>query len=174
MRHNNKGMSLVEIVTVVAILSLLVGIVSYGFSLSSSRDVDTCAQKLSSSIQHTRTVTMGKNKTTITIKYKDEKIVVNEFVQIRKDDGTLVPNNKETVLGKKGVTLRYTLEGGSELVLAATDSLELEFDRGSGALLKTRINGTEVALCKGLRVVRGSKNATIDIVPLTGKVTVRN
>lgn len=172
MHNDNKGMSLVEIMVVIAILSVLTGVVGYGISLSTSRDVDACAQKLLSGIQHTRTVTMGKKSASINIGYDNDRIKITETSILIKDDGTDDVNAKGTIVGKKGIVVNYILEDGTTGALGS--SLELEFDRASGALSKTRINGANSALCKELKVSRGAYSATVEIVPLTGKVTMKD
>jgi len=169
MKCNNKGFSLVELIIVIAMMVVLVSAVGYGVSLASSKDVEQCAQSMMSSIQHCRTVTMGKNMTTITISYDgDGTVIATENVTKVKDDRTLdISSSSTKKVGKKGLQVKYNLSGGGDVLLSTTP-LTLEFDRGCGALLKT--NGSETNLCTTITISDNNTTKTIVITPLTGKV----
>ena len=46
MRHNNKGLSLVELIVVIAIMSVLTGVVSFGISNIFNTKVTQCADNM--------------------------------------------------------------------------------------------------------------------------------
>ena len=46
MRHNNKGLSLVELIIVIAIMSVLTGVVSFGISNIFNTKVTQCADNM--------------------------------------------------------------------------------------------------------------------------------
>lgn len=173
-RNDNKGMSLVEIILVVAILSTMIGVVSYGLSLSGGKSVDECAQKITSAIQHARTNTMGKNKTTITITQDASKgVVATESIwTLAEDRSGLTQTDNVRVVGKKGLSIKYSVSGAGDVELTSGSSLTLEFDRGSGELITT--NGSNSALCTSITVSKGGKSKTIEIIPITGKVSILN
>ncbi len=172
MKCNNKGMSLVEIIIVVAMMSIILGVAGYGLSLSSTKHIDECAEKLTSAIQHCRTVTMGKNETTITIAYDGSgRVIVTENVTRVDDTGALVTSSNQNIVGKKGLTVTYGVSGigGGEKSLA-TEPLTLKFNRGNGSLEAT--NGSESLLCTKIVVSGNNGSKNIEIVPITGKVTL--
>ena len=121
----NKGMSLVEIIVVVAVMSVLIGVMGYGLSLSSGKPAEECARKLVSEIQQARMAAMGKNRTAITIR-ADNGGQDGVWVDLKSwtvaDDGSTVEQPVET----KKV--------GSKVNIDCND-LTLEFDRASGALV---------------------------------------
>lgn len=172
MKCNNKGMSLVEIIIVIGMMSLLIGVAGYSLSLSSTKHIDECAKKLTNAIQHCRTVTMGKNETTITISYDAAgNVIVSENVTRVDNSGTLVTVSDQTVVGKKGLTITYAVSGigGGEKSLL-TEPLTLKFNRGNGSLQAT--NGSEITLCTKIVVSKDANSKIIEIVPITGKVTL--
>ena len=59
-KTDNKGMSLVEIIVVIAILSLFIGSVSYSINWASGKAAEECAQKLAYNLKQARTMAMGK------------------------------------------------------------------------------------------------------------------
>lgn len=157
MRDDNKGVSLVELIIVVAIIALFTGVAGYGLSLSSGKAADECARKLAASIQHARTASMGKNKTTIKVWKDAEGVWTQEVITMAdKDTGgaaAAVEQDKVKV-GAKNVDISGGMLG-----------TELEFDRSSGALK----NGSgEITFT----ISKASKTYTVKIVALTGRVTV--
>lgn len=172
MKCNNKGMSLVEIIIVVAMMSIILGVAGYSLSLSSTKHIDECAKKMTSAIQHCRTVTMGKNETTITISYDGSgRVVVTENVTRIDDTGAPVTNSNQTIIGKKGLTVTYGVSGigGGDKSLAS-EPLTLKFNRGNGSLEAT--NGVENLLCTRIQISGNGGSRNIEIVPITGKVTL--
>ena len=163
MRHNNKGFSLVEIIIVVAIMTVLIGVTGYGISLSSGKAADECARKLASCMQHARTATMGKYSTTITIKKDADGIWAEEVVTTANADGT---ENTENPIGTK------TKIGDAKVSITFNDAdfseIQFIFNRGTGGL-SSYADQAEV----WFTVSKASTTKKVVIVPITGKITVQ-
>lgn len=164
-RQNNKGFSLVEIVIVVAIMAILVGTVSYGLSFSSGKAADECARKLASCMQHARTATMGKFKTTITIRKDADGIWADETITNADKDsgGAGATTTTTTKIGDAKVNISFSETGD-----VASTPVNFEFNRGSGALT-TYADKAVVTFT----VSRASTTKTVEIIPITGKITVK-
>lgn len=171
---NNKGMSLIEIIIVVAILSAMIGMTGYGISMISGKPAEECAQKLCSTIQHARTMTMGKSKTGIVLgRNSNGMLSVKEVSKkVLDNDGNIEPEERENVVGEKDVTVICYMTDGSSIEIAGSNTLELIFDRGSGAIRITKVNGTESVPCTKITVAKANKSKDIVIVPVTGKVSI--
>ena len=172
-KQDNRGMSLVEIIIVVAIMSIFIGTVGYGLSMISGKPAEECGQKLLSALQHTRTITMGKKDTTITIFMDaEERIAVKEVaVKLLDNDGNTTTEEWESVVGAKGVAVICTMSDGSTVNITGTNMVELKFDRGSGALRSTRVNGIDNStVCTLITISKGDKIRYITITPVTGKL----
>ena len=168
---DSKGMSLVEIIIAVAILSLLIGIAGYGLSLSSGKPAEKCAQKLASVIQQARTATMGKNTTIVTIKMDSSKgVVVEQEVTTVGADGKLEPQPKtEEVVGSNDVNIEFRLNGTDDSTLVS--ELKLEFNRANGAL--RNVNDADASsYMPTIKISKGNTTRLIEIFPLTGKLSV--
>lgn len=174
--RDNRGMSLIEIIIVVAIMSTMIGVISFGLSLVSGRPAEECAQKLASVIQHTRTITMGKNMTTITIYMDaDGRIAAREVSErILDNDGNVAVDEKITIVGDKGVEVVCHVAGGGETEITGSNTLELSFDRGSGALQTTKINGAVSGNCTMIVISKANKTRYIVITSVTGKLSIQN
>lgn len=173
-KNDNRGMSLIEIIITVAIMSTILGAAGFGISLISGRPAEACVQKLVSSIQHARTATMGKNKTGISIYMDAEGRIVAEETSERliDNDGTISVEEKERIVGDKGVTVSCSMTDGSSVQITGGNTLELEFDRSSGALKTTKINGVVSQPCVGVTVSMRDKTKYIVITPVTGKLAI--
>ena len=174
MSTNNKGLSLVEIILVVAILSMMVGVTGYGISMISGKPAQECVQKLCSTMQHARTMTMGKSKTSIVLsRNTDGMLMVNEVTEkILDNDGTVSYDERETIVGEKEVSVCCYMTDGSSMEITGSNTLELAFDRGSGAIRTTKVNGTASAHCIKITVSKANKEYHIIIYPATGKISM--
>lgn len=171
-KTNNLGFSLVELIIVVAIMSLFLGMTGYGLSLSSGKPAEECARKLAACIQHGRTTTMGKYRNIITVskESESEQIVVKEEVTVRvnPDGSAAQTSERRSVVGSKGVKIEYSTDGGNSFTeLAAGSSIMLRFDSGSGALRKTAPGDMYYTT---FRISKADKVKYVIIETLTGRV----
>lgn len=163
----NSGFSLVEIIIVLAIISVLAGTVSYGLSFSSGKPAEECAQKVVSVLQHARTTTMGKYKVIIQIKNDAGLISVEQNVyRSQMDYNNATPDVTETTVGAMGVSFEYSSNGTDYTQLGEGAVLTLEFSRSTGAL---KDNGTG-AYWQYFRISKAHTVKNIEIVPLTGRI----
>lgn len=166
-KRDNRGMSLVELIIVMAIMAVLAGAVSIGVSLVTNKAADKCATQLKTSIQSARITTMGKFRTYLKIYMTANGVCIEEVVQ-SVEGGT--ETTTLTYTGDAYVTVLYTLSDGSQYPLGygEDNALYIEFDRSSGAL-KRLPDGN---YCVEIEVSKGSKKRTLKLAYLTGKVTM--
>jgi prepilin-type N-terminal cleavage/methylation domain-containing protein len=132
---DNSGFSLIELLVIIAILSVLVGVSGYGLSMVSTKSVDKCAKQLASVLSQARTTSMGKYKNVITFTNESSSIKINEHIVMSlKDDGITEDKTADRVnsIGGKNMTIEYSYDGGSNY--SSIDSLKVRFDSGTGAL----------------------------------------
>lgn len=172
-KRDNRGMSLVELIIVMAIMAVLASAVSIGVNLVTNKAADKCATQLKSSIQSTRITTMGKFRTYLKIYMTSNGVCIEEVVQN-------VEGGAETVTltytGDAYVSVIYTLSDGSQYPLGDINSpLYLEFDRSSGALKRlpdTMGVAQAGKYCVKIEISKGNKKRTLKLAYLTGKVTM--
>lgn len=177
MKRDNRGLSLVEIIVVVAIMAALGGSIIIGVGLATGRPADECAAKLQSILQSSRLSAMGKVDNKIEIYMNAEGyIYVKETVTTATGNGAgsgMADRVTETRIGERGITFVYTLSNHSTGTLTPGGaSLVLSFDRSSGAF-----NGLEgyptPVYCESITISRGSREKTLTLSSLTGKVSLK-
>lgn len=167
MRRDNRGISLVEIMLVIAILAVLGGVGIWGINTLTGRKAQQCSQKIVYSLERHRTTAMGKANAQYWLKVNgDGKVCVEERVTNDASAGWSVTT---TEIGSAGVKVKYTLDTDSIPKDISVDPLKLEFDRSSGAF-KTQDGG---GYCNEIYVSHGGKEFNITLVPLTGKVYIK-
>lgn len=163
---DNRGMSLVELIVVVAILAVMVGVGLTTFSAVSGADVRECSGDMYSAIGRTRISTMGKKSTRLIISKDaaDGGIYVQEEIE-----GNLGDRKR---IGKSSVSVNYIEDNGSggqtTVNLTPGAELILAFDRGSGAFKEI----SPSTYCTGITVSKGSHVRNITLYPVTGKISI--
>lgn len=172
LNNDERGFSLVEVIIVVSIMSVMIGVIGYGLSLTSGKPAEQCAKRLSAAISHGRTTTMGKYRNVITVKKEDDgRLTVTELTTISvNDDGSnRDTNTRSSVVGAKDVTVEYKIGTGDYTLLNNGSSIELRYDSGSGAMKKTANSGADYYT--GFRISKAGKVWYVNMETLTGKVT---
>lgn len=172
MKKNNLGMSLVEIIIVIAILAVIAGTVGLGIGLMTGKPAEKCARKLNAMMQNNRMTTMGKLSARLEI-YIDAEgyICVNEFVETA-GEGEKVTTTR---IGDKGVVLRYKISGEPDYRELNTGiPLIISFNRSSGAFHDLSAMGSSYVdkYCIEIEVSKGNTVKLLKLSYLTGKITL--
>lgn len=166
MKSDNRGMSLVEIIIVVAILAIVAGGVAMGLGFVTGKSVDECANKLRAAIQSNRTTTMGKLSAKLEICVKADGIYVKETVGTA---GEAAPRVSETRIGDADLEIKYAVSGGGYTTLPVGASLEISFNRSSGAFNPLPGGG----YCTEIVISKGGREKKLTLYYLTGKVELQ-
>lgn len=175
LNSDNQGFSLVELIIVVAILSVMAGVIGYGFNMTNGRPVEQCAKRLAGAISHGRTATMGKYRNTITVA-KDAKgnlTVTEDTLVLAKDDEHGIPadvtSQRASTVGSKDMTVKYKIgTGGYDTELTPGSSIVLRYDSGSGAMKKTAPGD---AYYTGFEISKAGTTWYVKLEAMTGRVS---
>lgn len=167
-KEDNRGMSLIEIIIVIALMSVIIGVSGYGLSLISNKPVEECTKKVEMILNRNRTNSMGKAEAWVEFYTNDEGLVAYEEHLKSKVGGD--EQVSSLVIGAKDVTLKITYSDGSSDTLEAPNQgpCKVGFSRDSGAVKE--FDGKK---CVQIEVRKGSYVKTIELVQLTGKVTIK-
>lgn len=170
MKRDDRGLSLVEMIIVIAILAVVSGIVVLGISAAISKPAEECARKIQQSLQSARVYTMGKQTLSLKFYMKNGCVYVEETATL--PDGS--SNTKTPVkISAKGVKVSFRQDGATDYsdlgVKGSANELTLSYDRATGGFNKS---ACAPGFCDKIRVEKGNKVMTVSLYSLTGKVTV--
>ncbi|MCM1100890.1 MAG: type II secretion system GspH family protein [Clostridium sp.] len=167
MKLDRKGLSLVELLVVIAIMAVVGAVGIMSINAMTGRPAQQCAQKIVYSLERHRASAMGKEGASYVLKVVSGtgKIACEESFTSKGATTTTVSE-----LGASGITITYELNDGTVKTLDDTNSLTLAFDRSSGAFKPQTPGGSDY--CTKITVKRGGRDFVITLVPLTGKVYI--
>ena len=170
MKKDNRGLSLVELVIVMAIMAVLGTVVSIGVNLVTGRPADKCASRLQTVMQNNRMTTMGKLDASMRI-YMDAAggIYVDELIKVNES----TTNTVTTQVGEAGVVLFYKITGEADYrELTPGTALLLSYDRSSGAFKDLTSMGLSGHYCEEIKIVKGNRTKILKLSYLTGKISL--
>ncbi|MGN0377925.1 MAG: type II secretion system protein [Suilimivivens sp.] len=149
---NNKGVTLIEILVVVAIMSIAVGGAGIGISLAYSRDAEKCAKTINAALENTRMMSMSE-KGNFTMELDME----NNMLYIRSSEES-DPVYEEDLQSRVTITVPADL---------SATSVTVQFDKSTGKVLSMSSESNGI-----LRITsenNNGKKATVVLVKGTGK-----
>lgn len=149
---NNKGISLVEILIVVAIMSIAVGGSGVGLSLAYSRDAEKCAKTIDAALENTRMLSMSQ-KGTFTMEIDLE----NNILYIRSSESS-DPVEEEQLQRRVEISVPAD---------ASATSVTVQFDKSTGKVLS--MSGESDGVLRITSENSNGKRATVVLVKGTGK-----
>lgn len=159
MEKKNKGMSLVEIIIVVAIMAVMAGGVAIGLSVIFDKPADGCAKKIQAVLQNARTTSMGRFGDVIVLdKDASGNIVIRETIHDKNGTASAKPVQ---IVGDSKVNVTCKNGSGATMALPVT----IEFDRTNGGLKGG------AAGCAEITVSAGSRTRYVKISYVTGKIS---
>lgn len=177
MRRNNKGYTLVELIIVIAILTIIAGVVTIGLSRVLVTKVTQCTDNMQNVINKVRISTMGREEVTLRF-YQDSDDKYYAEIKTIKGHGSNTSEETTTeMVGKSGIDVKFTTDS---TVTDPTDSsvetlsyvngneINISFDRSSGQL---KLDGSGKCVRK-IWIIKNTKINTIIFYQETGKVDV--
>ena len=178
-KKDNRGMSLVEIILVIALMVVVAGITGYGVSMIGQKPVEECARKVEIALNQNRTNSMGKQGAYLEFHMTDDgRAAFREcWKNVRVEDGSDVHRGTDVVIGAADVKLRFVYEdatGGESVVTMGTDYIQVSFKRDSGSLVERVDEDGKVWFLDRIEIYKGEGHVKIvSIDKLTGKVTLQ-
>lgn len=167
-KKDNRGITLVELIIVIALMSIVIGMTGFGLGLVANKPVDECAKKLEMALNRNRTNAMGKKECYIEFYLDSNRVTIYEYMV----DASGNVQDSTVVIGADGVKVRFFYKDGSTADLDGTHR-RIAFTRDSGSL--SDAYGT---ICTKIEVYKGEYSSTtnirtIELEELTGKVTLQ-
>lgn len=163
----DRGFSLIELLVVVAVMSVLVALLSVTINVVFSQRVSSAASDTKSLFQAAQTVAMSKDNCYVSLSVNgDGDIEITSYSSTTKQlDSVIVEDN-----------IAVTLEiGGTAYTVSGSDDYQIRYIRESGAFDTVYINGVDTGkYCTKITMSKGSKTEVLQLSKLTGKITFGN
>ncbi len=154
---NNAGLSLVELIIVLAIMAII-GAASYlSLSMATNKQVSSCADKLRTSLDQTRNLALGRSSAHLEI-WKDGTVQIQVYVND-------VPYGNEISIGVAGLDVKYDTNTVTDQTLGSTHVI-VEFDRSSGGVKASP------DIVKSFTVTNNNRTCIVTIDQFTGRINV--
>lgn len=169
----DEGLTLIELVVVIAILAVMVSVVGISVSVVSRQRVSNAVADVKVLFQTAQTIAMSKDNCHIAIDQNDDGDTI--FTLYSSSDGTVL--NRVTISSKIDVFIHY---GTSQSTPIGTfKTVNIYYDRLSGAFSGFYACGTSTYIgsvipegISGIEFSNGSSNKiTLKLTKLTGRVS---
>lgn len=164
-KGDNRGYSLVELIIVLAILSIFTAFMTYSFGMVSGKYARQCANNIGTALDKAKNYAMirsGSIDAYLVIR-QDSKGYVAEYYlpnsPITTDPTDCFMVDSETA-GRKTVAVTCVLQDGNEIPIEGSTKLYVFFDRITGAFKEVKVSddaGDTIEYCDGIRVQYGKK-----------------
>ena len=171
MKHD-EGLSLIELIVIIAIMGVLVSVVGISITVVSRQKVSSAASDVRGQFQTAQTIAMSKDNCYMQIQTNsnDETIFT-----VYSSNNTVL--DRVTVSNKINVRLHF---GGSSVTMDSYSIVRIFYNRESGAFDKAFAcggadpvtqKGSEIAIPSSIEFSNGSKSVSLRLTELTGKVS---
>ncbi len=170
MSKKNAGFSLIELIVVIAIMTILTVGIAISLSSVSGQKAKAATKTIYSSLEYAQTAAMAKATAYLEICQKDD----GYYLTVVEGSATQ-PVRKEKKLCDDSVTISYTTKGSAVAQTIDASPFQITFDHVTGAMLPVgeAADGSPI-YCNGIVVSKGSYEGQIDLVPETGHCQMRD
>ena len=168
-KTDERGITLVELITVMAIMVTLTGVASLGMSILFSKEPAYVAAKIDDTLTEARMLSMSKEGTYTYVLHYDNADPTAGYVRIDVTNAGVTTEYKKVPL-EKSVTITVTGTGWP-----ASGDVAITFDKAKGCVKKAGIPGSVTTTASGIYTIAAtstkntSKTKTVTIVSATGR-----
>lgn len=193
MKRDNRGLSLIELIVVIAIMAIMIGVGILSISLLFGTQARGCAQKVSSMLNETKTGCLSRFDETMTIAYRtkgqdgekaytaDGYYAINRIYTLNNNAASVAVggagSSEIRALGSGKVVIMVYLSDGSSFELGTDKYVTISFNRSTGAFDPVIVGDTSGETqtddyIDKITFSSGARTYTLTMVQATGKHTV--
>lgn len=170
---DNKGMTLIELVVIIAIMAVLTASFAVSITLISKQRVSNAANGMKSTIQLAQTYAKSRGSCYITIEGTSDN-GSNSYIWTLDDDGNPVIGNGPNNINKK-ITTIVEFDDGTQVTVNSGVIVKINFNRSTGGFENATVtqDGTEEEVGTPQRIIftNGEKETVLWLAKNTGLVT---
>ncbi len=167
---DNRGISLVELIVVIAIMGVMVGVTSLGLSFMFTRDANYVAVRIDDALTEARMLSMSRDGTFTYVLHYDNANPTTGFVRIDVTDAGGVTSEYKKILLDKSVTITVTGTGVPD-----TGDVAIIFNKGNGSVRQVGTPGGTMTDASGMYKIEvqstrnTSKKKDVTLIATTGR-----
>ena len=192
MKSKNRGFTLIELIVVIAVMTILLGIAIPSLNSILGFRVNRASKSIASALDKTRTEAMNRLVGEMKLEKRADGYYISYYLDRgkagRKSD---VQQDQPEKIAPARTQISYSVNGGNESVLQEGQSIIITYDRATGAFLPLQDNtwsqndilstlaaGNDIPLkregnyCTQITVRSGSRYKTLQLIQETGKYTM--
>ena len=189
MKSKNRGFTLIELIVVIAVMTILLGIAIPSLNSILGFRVNRAANSIASALDKTRTEAMNRLVGEMKLEKREDGYYISYYLDRGKVDGeSNVKQDQPEKIAPARTIISYTTDNVTEQELAVGDSIVLTYDRATGAflplqdkvwkqkeILSVLANGEDIPLtrsgayCTKITVRGGGRYKTLNLIQETGK-----
>lgn len=174
-RIGNKGYSLVELIIVISIMTIMVGVMSYGIGMMFSKDANYVAVRIDDGLTEARTLAMSREGVFIYSLHIDsdtKKNCIKIYKVASEDDTPVDPPYKEIALDKSvKIDIKKKVDSTeTDMTPSPSGSINVIFDKANGSVKKVDgSKGEGVYIFTVTSTRNSSKVKEVTLVSATGR-----
>lgn len=170
----NKGFSLVELIVVIAVMSVLTGVGIVQIRLISAYNAKQCAANIETQLNKVQINTMARMSAELEIYQNASGLYFAKITE--KKGNSLTDTVTEKQVGKSSLLITYSTDDLDTNIVTLDDAnpLRIQFDRSTGAMKSQDDAGTDIGCHKIWIKQKGNNNKEyiITVYRETGKIVV--
>ncbi len=183
--ENNKGFSLIELIVIMAIVSVAIGALSLSVSLVTGSEAKKAFQKIEAQLDEVKTGAMSRYDESMKVQYftKDETngrdsdgfYVVKEIKTITTGSGStpvgerIIGSEQRRICDSRVEITLTTSSGAVTLNPDGSNNFVISYDRATGLFKSAKVDGTDVGVPTRLECKSGLRTYKMDFIEETGK-----
>lgn len=171
MNKDNKGLTLIELIVVIAIMAVLTGAFGISFTLVGRQKVSNAATNMKSMLQLAQTYSKSKSECFIILEGRTDGGADCSIFTYDAEGNEKLGNGPQRVNSK--ITTKVKYADSKEVTIAAGDRVYIRYNRKTGGFTDSERPDGSKSTPVEITFTNGTKDSTLKLATFTGVVTYK-